>query len=293
MKSFFEWIRQINDARPDITSDFYGKKGAKELSVKEEDLKISSVQFHSIVLTICAEYTRRMLETKHEGFLDTKNSLERIGMTNSKTYKDITDLSEKEEAANVLRLFKNTFPDSIFMGLDDFKSLCVKYGLVCGHIKEFTREIHDANIREIDKAMNICVKEGADVINSDYLAIKSVRTNMDDDERVIRIKDYIKNFHFVHKEHLRIYKPKDLVWDHRSDSHISVYSDRLRETDMLIAAPAHEMSEIRIEYQIINTPKTLVEDDPIVFQLLPHKIVMIHSKWGKEAGDPLIEEGRL
>lgn len=291
MKSFFEWMRQINDGRPDITSDFYGKKGAEKLSVKEEELKISSVQFHGIVLTICAEYTRRTLETKNEIFLDTKNALERIGMTSSKTYKDMIDLSEKEEAANVLRLFKNKFPDSIFMGLDDFKSLCVKYGLVCGHIKEFTGKIYDANIREIDKAMNICVKEGANVINSDYLAIESVRTNMDDDERVIRIKDYIKNFHFAHKEYLRNYEPKYLVWDYRSDSHISVYSHNLRETDMLIAAPGHEMSEIRIEYQIINTPKTLVEDDPIVFQLLPHKIVMIHSKWGEEAG--LIEEGRL
>lgn len=290
MKSFREWMKEIESGRPDISSDLYGKEEQKVVPTKDKYSPV--VEFHLLIATMCAQYGERMQNMQFENRSDKKEALEKLGFTNSRTYKDIIASEEEHEEAETLAFFKARFPESMFMRLKDFKSLCVRYGLVCGPATEFKGEIPDKNMKEIQDALQIILSKCEDMfkINERYYSFTFMRFGYYVSEDIIApIRQETKNFHFFHNSDYTL--SDDLMNFNES----SMFADKryMKPSEMLIAAPGHNMGEVRIGRQEVPQPTSRLNDDPIVFQMLPHGIVMIHSKWGDEANDPMLKENAL
>ena len=191
----------------------------------------------------------------------------------------------------------------MFMKLEDFKSLCRKYGLVCGCINEFSGEIPDKNLKEMEAALEI-INNTSDYdiqsINKEYYTFSSIFV-VDDKtkyfkEKFNKLKDDIILFHF-HKIIGDVFfnKTKTTYLLSRPSAQPGIYADKeaIPSNRMLIAATSNLMGRIEINYEEAPAPNPLIKDDLIVFQLLPYDIVMIHSKWGDEASDPILEERKL
>lgn len=285
MKSFREWMKGIESGRSDISSDLYGKEEQKVVPTKDKYSPV--VEFHLLIATMCAQYGERMQNMQFENRSDKKEALEKLGFTNSRTYKDIIASEEEHEEAETLAFFKAKFPESMFMKLKDFKSLCVKYGLVCGPATEFKGEIPDKNLKEIKDALQILFSKREDMfkINNGYYSFTYITYHYNN-ETIASIRQEIKNFHFFHENDYSIE-------DHPTEYSIYTEKKYLRWFQMLIAAPGHNMGEVHTNYKEVPQPTSRLNDDPIVFQMLPHGIVMIHSKWGEEADDPMLKQNAL
>lgn len=250
---------------------------------------ISVTQFHLLIATMCAQYTERIQNMHLEDLTNKKETLERFGFTNSRTYKNIVDLDEKYKEYKTLKRFKMIFPKALFMKLDDFKSLCKNYGLVCGAVNEFKGEIPEKNLEEIEHAFLVIHKNKEIVsdINNGYYSLSRIlfRTRYE----LNLISQEFVNFHFLHDDDFTI---GEIGKESRS---FGIFADKnyLKPDQILIAANGNEMESIEFDRIELKIPDAVLKNDPIVFQMLPHKIVMIHSKWGDEANDPMLEEKRL
>lgn len=301
MGIFRQWLGIDNKDSTD-ESDFIDnwKSGLHyiedEISIKEGSEEIDIAKFHLMIMAICAQYTERMQSADIVVDSEKKKSLERLGLTNSKTYLDILSLEKQKNEIELLKFFKENFPNSIFMKLDDFKNLCIKYGLVCGDMSEFKGEIPNKNIKEIIDALQIIEKINRSnlYINYEYYTANhfSVTINKNFPNKFIleerdKLIEYAKNFHFFRSGDFQI---TDGIGQTREG--IFANKEKLGEYRMLIAAPSNLMNaaEVGLEYY---EAKPVIKDDPIVFQILNHDIVMIHSKWGEEANDPTLNESAL
>ena len=282
------------NTRPDILSK---KSVVAEDAISVEDVitdndYISVTEFHMLIATMCAQYAERMQNMKFEDCTNKKEILEILGFTNSRTYKDIVDSDKKYKEYETLKFFKTIFPKSLFMKLDDFKSLCKNYGLVCGDTNEFKGEIPEKNLEEIEDAFWIISKNKEAVldINKGYYSFsRIIFSHGFGINEVNTIDQEFVNFHFLHDDDYTI----DTIGE--GERSYGIFADKhyLKPDQFLIAANGDEMGIIKFDRIELITPDAVLKNDPIVFQMLPHKIVMIHSKWGDEANDPMLEENRL
>lgn len=308
MESFNEWRDRFVGKRPDITAEWSTTNAETLVSVKNTRKReeTSVAVLHLMIVNMCAEYMKRMSSIQFADNSEKKSALEKLGLTNSKTYKDIVDLGNMYKEVELLNYLKPIFPNSMFMKLEDFKALCRKYGLVCGTLDEFKGEIPDKNLKEIEAALEI-------VSNGEYNISQYFKSGVYTFKKIIvyegygtnyknqieMIKDDLSHFHFrkYFKGDIMILYDSKLIRDRAiSGSDVSgIYVDHtfLRPKQMLIAASPDLMSKIQVSYEEIPAPKSIIYDDPIVFQILSHDIVMIHSKWGDESNDPMLEERNL
>ena len=184
--------------------------------------------------------------------------------------------------------------------------MCRKYGLVCGTLDEFKGEVPDKNLKEIDAALEI-VSNGEYNISQYFehevytfkkiTVIEGKGTNYRN--QIEKMKDDLSHFHFRKcslGDIMKLYGSRQIRERHLFGLDISgIYVDHtfLHPKQMLIAASPDLMSKIQISYEEIPAPKPMIDDDPIVFQILSHDIVMIHSKWGDGSNDPMFDERKL
>lgn len=121
---------------------------------EREELTLASL--HAAILVMCQKYAEQMNSNDNAlvDYSQKKAYLEKAGLINSQTYKNILDYEKKHAKDVYLSKCKCVFPNSMFMDLEDFKALCIKYGLVCGNINDYIGEIPDANLKEIMSAID-------------------------------------------------------------------------------------------------------------------------------------------
>lgn len=289
---FKELVLQYTNLIPKDNSVEVAYENKEDVMHEKVEL-ISAVKFHLMIMAICSRYMEQMQNMQFEDYADKKESLEELGLTNSKTYKDIIALENKREESECLNKLKKLFPGSIFMKWENFKDLCVKYGLVCGVINEYKGEIPEKNLKEIYSARQITLEnlDFLSYVNKGYYSFTRVNaSNYATERQKETMSDAIKHFHIFHDSDFKV---EDLNKDKVMHSIFYAVKRYLKPTEMLIAAQGSEMGDITFEHDYEPKPLPLVHDDPIVFQLLPHGVVMIHSKWGDEANDPMLNENRL
>ena len=308
MESFKKWMDRVVGKRPDITADWSTTNAETLVPVKNtrKSEETSVAAFHLMIATMCIEYMKRMSSIQFADNSEKKSALEKLGLTNSKTYKDIVALDDMYKEVELLNYLKPIFPNSMFMKLEDFKALCRKYGLVCGTLDEFKGEVPDKNLKEIDAALEI-VSNGEYNISQYFehevytfkkiTVIEGKGTNYRN--QIEKMKDDLSHFHFRKcslGDIMKLYGSRQIRDRHLFGldiSGIDVDHTFLHPKQMLIAASPDLMSKIQISYEEIPAPKPMIDDDPIVFQILSHDIVMIHSKWGDGSNDPMFDERKL
>lgn len=301
MESFKKWMDRVVGKRPDITYDFYTPNESAGIDVEDamyESKEISAYKFHLIIMSLCAQYAERLSSVESTDYSKKKATLERLKLTRSKNYKEILNLERLYSEANTVNYFKSKFSNSIFMRFGDFKNLCVKYGLICGCLQEFKGDVPDKNLEEISSALEtiFSIDTYADVINSGYYKVSSIsivegRNGRKLTDEIHALQEHLNNFHFYKAGDFNIIEECDNFYSHNGIYNTDPFM--LDRDDFLIAAPAGLMEKVVYNYQTFKEPKSIFKDDPIVFQILPHDIIMIHSKWGDESNDPMLEERKL
>lgn len=215
--------------------------------------------------------------------------LRETGFTSTKEYRLLTGDVYKCLDKKEIIIAKQVFPKALFIKKADFMELLFKYKLVCGMVEDYTGNIPDKNLFEVQEALTI--------INSrdDIYDWRINRGLIYVDEVIItdgfRTKnrwskdDALKTSAFPFAYDCGSVMPTTLI------PNTCEYGRKLKPTDFLIAAPAkfinHEVEFSR--HQPTFKPKSRI-DDPIVFQILPYGIIMIHTMWGGEADDPIFKD---
>lgn len=271
MNRFSIWLDGVAGKRTDISSSLYPSP-QKELS---------AAALHFAIINMCAEYVKQLplsqtyrnnvKEVEHK-----RDVLVQVGLTRSQNYKDVLSQLRKLYDIECVSIFKDLFPDSMFMSYDDFTALCGKYNLICGTFDEYLGDIPEHNFKEIETVHEILLSQSSKYIlkiNNGYMKI----LGLDYIPPSLRgyYSDYIRIYNdFIQKSHV-------LKADGQTIPILNLRSKDLTYMDILIAAPSDKIKPLE---QAKSLP-VLLKEDPIVFQFIGNNSVMIHSKWGAEAND--------
>lgn len=215
--------------------------------------------------------------------------LRETGFTSTKEYRlltgDVYECLDKEE----IIIAKQVFPKALFVKKADFMELLLKYKLVCGMVADYTGNIPDKNLFEVQEALTI-INSRDDIydwrINRSLIYVDEVIIA---DGLITKNRwskdDALKTSAFPFDYDCGSVMPTTLI------PNTVKIGRALKPTDFLIAAPAKFINH-KVEFsrhQPTFKPKSRI-DDPIVFQILPCGIIMIHSMWGDEADDPIFKD---
>jgi hypothetical protein len=249
--------------------------------------------------------------------------LESLGLGSSENAKllkaKIKELENKrenskfgQEVFEFIKELGSIFPSSYLISFDQFYDILKKYKLTVGRIHNYTGIIPQKNIEEISevkKRIEANRKKCEEVLNyytrhkgfDDYNRFYYVKEIGVRDgeykklakslEKVLSAKGFLVKYSYRSDYGVSSIGIKDAsyendwidgeeYWTRRSDD-IFLRVDKLDSNDLLIAAPENSFSE---KFKISQMPV-----DPIVFQCCPYGVV-IHSVWGEEADDKVLEE---
>ncbi len=256
---------------------------------EEKEVAHISVQvFHAMIIAMCQEYADKMEQTDIAIIPKERKMLEELNFKNSRNYLELAEAKKRMVEIRRFFAFKKLFPNSMFMRLTDFSELCRKYKLVCGHVSEYTGDIPMKCLEEIYEATKVCksdnliswtINSGISVV--DKITLSGSRDNM----RISELEKRLKYSHIMQEDEIRSYNGIRGV--------IGISSRKMEYYNMLIAADGKLMKEVKFDEIPVQRPTSWVNGDPIVFQIIPGNIVMIHSKWGDEAEDPMFEKNAI
>lgn len=252
--------------------------------------KLSAQELHTAIILYNSEILADIEVFRNRDAKQEKaDMLRETGFTSTKEYRlltgNVSECLDKEE----IIIAKQVFPKALFIKKTDFMELLLKYKLVCGIAEDYIGDIPDKNLREVQEALTI-INSRDDIygwrINQNMLYVDEVIITDG-----LRIKnswskdDALKTSAFPFA-----YNSGDVI-----SSTLIPYTIEngraLKPTDFLIAASAKYINH-KVEFSRHKPTfksKSRI-DDPIVFQILPQNIIMIHTMWGDEAGDPIFKD---
>ena len=246
---------------------------------------------------------------KSLGLKNTENAkLLKIKLDEIEANKNKSDFGKK--VLDWVKEMKKDLPDSYLISFDQFFRILKDYRLTTGFLKDYTGIIPSSNILEIEKVMEFIKKDGKNKLllnlfdkqNSEYYYnhfyyIKRLNYSSDSEEKdCIKLGDIFKQHGSIIKKGTNSDWDENVIGLHRINidginledivksgplSDFSVKVERMKSTDLMIAAPDNCFST---KFKIQKVPV-----DPIVFQYCPYGVV-IHSVWGEEADDKVLEE---
>ena len=290
---------------------------------KKRDVAIT-VYILSLMNTYLEQCKGDIVLVKDEpGLTNELKKLESLGLGSSENAKllkaKIKEMENKrenskfgQEVFEFIKELSSIFPNSYLISFDQFYDILKKYKLRVGRIHNYSGIIPQKNIEEISEVnKRIEANRGkCEKVLNYYNKHKSLDDYYDRfyyvKEIIIRDSEYKKLAKSLEKV---LYSKGCLVkyshgFDYYAASSISIndasYSNdwieefktrrsddiyfsvrRLDHTDLLIAAPENCFSE---KFKITQVPV-----DPIVFQCCPYGVI-VHSVWGEEADDKVLEE---
>lgn len=213
--------------------------------------------------------------------------LKELGFTSSKSFQDSEEAIAPSVKRKVFNWYSERFPNCLFLKVKDFVALLQIYNLVCGELEAYKGEIPDENLEEI-----ITVKETLEKCKNE-----NTYSNKYTDENTIEIAEWWGGCRPRSCKYL--YSEGEWgLWNRLTEDEYDnlidkngrypFYGNDLKQfdnTELFIAAPAQDMEGRISDFHIKS-------EDPFVFQLFPYGVV-IYSKWGDEANDPMLEENKL
>lgn len=301
----------------------FSKKSKEKIFVAPE-MKVQ-VLIISLMNSYLEQCKGDMVSVKEEPDLEKEfNRLVSLGLSNTENAKllkakldEIQSRKDKSKfGKNVLDWIvemKKKFPDSYLVSFDQFKKILKDYGLVTNFLNKYVGIIPSSNISEIEcvtNTLNNRTKNVEDLYlnkpgqdKNDYYSffhyITGVRCRRDEEKsdceriksRVEEIGNIIAIFDSYYnsgsaeerldkvEEIYRAFLPNGFKSGPFDDFILEL--KKMGSKDLMIAAPRNCFST---EFKISQMPV-----DPIVFQYCPYGVV-IHSIWGEEADDKVLEE---
>lgn len=245
----------------------------------------TAADVHLMLMAFSMAYMDEIVQSVSPKLEDKAKLLENLGFTNAAEIRQKESEESRYDEYKTLCEYKEMFPDSIFLKVDDFKKVLEKYGLVAGLALQYTGTIPDDCLELIHKVRTI--QQGNDdtdlirQINSKYLLVVSP-SNIDLNRRRSFLSPYKEYDEFIEKKKKEAakntlkYKNFPFIKLGQQDA---VQVSAIMSETFLIAATPDKMKNP------LDVVKSSIDSDPIVFQLLPHDIVVVHAKWGDEADD--------
>ena len=296
---------------------------------KEKKFIAPEMKVQVLIISLMNSYLEQckgdMVLVKDEPDLEKEfKRLVNLGLSNTENAKLLkTKLDEIQSRKDKSKFGKNVldwivemkkeFPNSYLVSFDQFKKILKDYGLVTNFLNNYAGIIPSSNISEIECITNT-LKGGTKNVENLYLNkpgqdengnysffhyIEGVRCRRgeekDDCERVKSRVEEVGNIIAIFDSYYkngsidkRLDKVEEIYRAFLPDGFKSGPFDdfvlelkKMGSEDLMIAAPRNCFST---KFKISQMPV-----DPIVFQCSPYGVV-IHSVWGEEADDKVLEE---
>jgi hypothetical protein len=262
------------------------------------------------------------------GLTNELRKLESLGLGSSENAKllkaKIKELENKrenskfgQEVFEFIKELGTIFPGSYLISFDQFYDILKKYKLTVGRIHNYTGIIPQKNIEEISdvkKRIEANSEMCVGVLNyytrhksyyndsfNRFYYVKEIRVRDGEYkklakslEKVLSGKGFLVKYSYGSDYGVSSIDIKNASyyndWIDEEEYRTRRFDDiflnvnKLDYTDLLIAAPENSFSE---KFKITQMPV-----DPIVFQCCPYGVV-IHSVWGEEADDKVLEKYKL
>lgn len=205
---------------------------------------------------------QQVLDSCQNVSMDKAERLAKLGFQNTKEVQELQDFKSKQGSAKTrAKLIQDAsiyYPLYKFITAEDVKTLCTKYGLICGELQLFKGFVPEKNLKDIENSL--------DVLPKFYeIGLKALYSYIG--QSIISQKEYDK----------LVESGKD------KDHYITEVSP-----SFYICAPPKDMKQEG--YSLKGA--FLVKDDPIVLLKL-QKGYLIIAAWGDEASDPLVVNEKL
>lgn len=273
----------------------------------QTNITYTAEEIHTALILCAVEYMKKWkAEDVDEKELERNRMLKELGFTSSKSLSESNEKVEPTERRKVFEWYETNFPGCIFLETESFADILMKYNLTCGRLSSYTGEVSYENLVEIKKVHDKLKEMHGENIYSNIMTESNTipRCTKEYMEEVyidgelhyvfdLKLARINKN-HKVERKGVRcIYSYK---WNEISKQEYEYlnerykrfplieYKDGTNPDELFIAAPRQDMqSDLNSE---------IVSKDPFVFQLFPYGVV-IYSKWGEEADDPMLKGGTL
>lgn len=200
-----------------------------------------------------------------------------------------------------MKVLKVYGKDAILVTQNEFVKIVEKYNLVCGLFSDYTGKVPDSQITKIEEAQSR-LKQGYKMgINPYYLSCITDLDLENFDEKeyydILKFPFYEENFD----------EKKSEQWEYIRERHNTTnikkfwyYGFNHKNLNLFIASPLEDM---RIEYKMGKAKQRAKEEaekrakeealhqrDPLICTWIPNIGVIIHTAWGVEASDELLEK---
>ena len=274
---------------------------------KKSKIAYTAEETHTALVLCALEYMKKWkVEDVDEKELERNKMLKELGFTSSKSLSESNEKVKPTERRKVFEWYETNFPGCIFLESESFADILIKYNLTCGRLSSYTGEIPYDNLVEIKEVHDKLKKIHKENIYSNIITesntIQPAYTEymyevyIDGKPRLVSgmIAAIMEKTHKVeYKGSRRVYSYRgndisEEEYEYHQERYkrfpFIKYKDDTNPDELFIAAPLQDMqSDLNSE---------IVSKDPFVFQLFPYGVV-IYSKWGDEANDPMLEENRL
>ena len=238
----------------------------------------TAAEIHTALVLYAVEYMKQWRsDIIDEKELKRNEMLKELGFTSSKSFQESNKAISPSVRRKTFDWYLEKFPGYIFLKVYDFVTLLQKYNLVCGRFDEYEGDIPYEKLEEIADVKRLLEMYKDDNPYSNKYTNENTIGYMPG--RMYRDEGWVSDR--VPIEEIR----RD---SYDKTSRYPFYNPNLKELDnreLFIAAPAQDMKGRKLNYHIESK-------DPFVFQLFPYGVV-IFSKWGDEANDPMLEERKL
>lgn len=220
--------------------------------------------------------------------------LQKIGFTDIPEVKKVTEELEKVKLTNKqinnLLNYEETYPDSSFITLESFMSICEKYGLVYHPIKNYSREISDRILLELEKVINLndddAVIDAFEIIDSDQQnaldkfcklkgKIKPIFTNDEVRESHVKYRGNVPEYWFFEKSDANMVFYDELKFYNLDIGPIRYKKVKNREGYLAVAPPSHFNSKGNI-FSFKNLKSIIYNiNEPIICEMCKFDFVRI------------------
>ena len=261
-------------------------------------------QVHATIAILAVEYMKEWkLNLADEEVIQQKALMEELGFTSSSSYTQLTSRVEMANKRKCFDWFSENFPGCIFLKTSDFVDLLMKYNLTCGRFSKYTGSIPYENLVEIKNVHDKLLKlpeagKYCNIVNDKNVVHAPLKDKVMDvyiDGKLwgthnhmfpiiassIREKVEYRNHKIQYFLDGQEITKEQYDYSQEAYKRFPFKNADMKHYELFIAAPPQEMKE--------DLYSEIQAKDPIVFQLFPYGVV-IYSKWGEEANDPIFNE---
>ena len=197
--------------------------------------------------------------------------------------------------------------DAILVTQKEFVQIVEKYDLVCGQFCDYTGIVPDTQITKIEEAMSRLKKGHKMGINPYYLSclcdINLKKFSEKEYYDILRFPFYKENFETIENEKRWEYIMNIVKERHKVSNIDTIWSIGFsgKITNLFIASPAKDMgmkskmekakerSKAEAEKRA-KKEEEIRQRDPLICTWIPNVGVIVHTAWGVEASDELIQK---